>query len=438
MPQYQFTIGGKPFGQEVEVEGGLADHTVEGLLNRALNRRQLTSFRDAVGDVQRVAVQGENRHTRALMDTGLDKLDRELAGANKVMLELRRTLEGGASGVVFTRSAWTKLLTIMAAIVSWFDDDDIEFVVLGFGPRDKPWLITDILLVRGQQVSKAHFRCDDDALARTLAAAPDAFEDLELRAVIHKHPGLGANAAYHSSMDEEGISGSFMPLIAQLLYQDVPWRRALLPAEQEGGILALPLDDDGELTVELTPAAPADPDTLKGCSATLRGTDMVATVFSVVITLDGHAYGRAIEYRSATAPVEDAVPLYATSITDDEVPVEVDAEHRADVARAEIPDDDELEWEIRSSIRRVHLVNSRSGGAVLESASWVPYNGQDTPGNDRSESAKADPTQVPATIRDKLEVAARALVLAGKALFEVAEALVPGGSEAGASPRGEA
>lgn len=435
MPEVVFSIGGESVG-EVDRRQVRPGQSVQEFLKRAIGPDRMA----VLPNLQNVVVTDGRISVRADLSTPMDEIDKKLGEAERILVRLNTRLEGGVAPF-FTPSAWDKVIAIMGAVIRWFRDGNIEFVLLCFGPKDVPGLITEVELVVGQRVSSASFEADEDALERTMAVVRRRIPDLVLKAVCHKHPGV--RSAYHSHRDDEYLT-EFLKLVALLLYEMGGWSRNLEEGHIEDGAVHVPLDPDGRRTVVLTPQNVPEDDEgeaaralLDGVDYQIIGADLQAQLHSIVFCRDESRFGRSVTFRSIAALTADGEPVFAAQTIEEDLEVKVLDEEPEGVEPADIGTEDELEDQVRRRVRRFY--NSYNGYpsnvAVLPAGDEADDDevGDHGAGSYTASGSPADETASPLA---KLEVAGKALALAGKALIEVTEALASGSKKRPVS-RGE-
>ena len=228
--QLVVSVMSEPVGQPVELGEHLRGHRVRSVLSQALGPEKMSFMPSS----QRFVAQDSSTFSADLdLDSLIDPLLDNVSDDETVLLRPRTRARGGAAlpGSAADSSTDdqpdTALLLTAAAShkVAAYSEEvsralgNVECAFLMYGRRDEPTVISDVILLKKQRVAPHQFYVGDEGVTRTVEQAAEQLQGLVLKGVMHRHPGSGSGAVFHSRTDEHFIEGELMPLMAQLLFR---------------------------------------------------------------------------------------------------------------------------------------------------------------------------------------------------------------------------
>ncbi len=290
--------------------------------------------------------------------------------------------------VRFTAHATRRLRAYSRAVDAAVGDLEVAFLLLG--PPGEGRRVSEVFLVRGQEVDYASFFVSGERMRDSVTEALAEFPGLVVKGLAHRHPGSTAASACHSRVDEEYIEGELLPTLALLGMTPVTWERRI-EGELVGDELELRLDVEGRQRLRLRAAAGAPK------VAQLTVSERHAEVLSVVFTQNlRHFYGCALALKLAPVPTRDGEVRLNPIAERLEPPVEA-SPWSDDDAAAETFDRAGLEREVRDQVRERASSYSwtsarygRGGGALTTYGSWSSLSSRSRSIRDLLEDAVAD------------------------------------------------
>jgi|GEM_PF-6930201 len=322
---------------------------------------------------------------------GSDELEpppRPPAAASDVEPTPREAHAPSLTPVRFTPHATRRLRAYSRAVDALVGDLEVAFLLLG--PPAAERQVSEVFLVRGQEVDYASFFVNGERMRDTVTAALAEFPGLSVKGLAHRHPGSTAVSACHSRVDEEYIEGELLPTLALLGMTPVTWTRRI-EGELVGDEVELRLDVEGRQRLRLPAAAGAPP------AAQLTVSERHAEVLSVVFTQNlRHFYCCALALKLAPVTTRDGEVRLNPLAERLEPPVEASLRSDDDT-EAETFDRAALEREVREQVRDrasscswTSAAYGRGGGALATCGGWASPSARSRSIRDLLEDAAAD------------------------------------------------
>lgn len=300
------------------------------------------------------------------------------------------TDESGAAlaPVRFTPHATRRLRAYSRAVDTTVGDLEVAFLLLG--PRDQGRLVSEVFLIRGQEVDYASFFVDGERMRDSVTQALADYPELVVKGIAHRHPGSTAASACHSRVDEEYIEGELLPTLALLGMTASDYSRQI-DGEVIAGQIELRLDAEGRQRLRFPAAGGAPP------VATLTVSERHAEVVSVVFTQNlRHFYGCALALELAPVASRDGEVRLHPVAERLEPPIAASL-HGDDDDAEEVLDREALEREVREQVQNRTASYSwssarygRSGTTLATYGGWSSLTSRSRSARDLLEDALAD------------------------------------------------